>query len=335
MKPTIKDIAKAAGVSPSTVSRALHNNARISESVRARVQGIAKSMNFHPNQMARSLVNRKTRIVGIVFPPDAGRSLGHPFYPAVLQGLGHVASERRYHLLLGTGSEAVSSAETVEQLVESGYVSGLIVLAAEDCPEEATSVPVVVIGRPLAPASCDSVDTDNVKAGYAAARYLLERGHRRVAFIGYDKQYTVTTDRLKGYEKALGEAGLPLRADWVVSSRFLEHKTDTAQLSEIFGATDRPTAVVSMDDSLSIGLAGFLSSVSLTVPDDVSIFSFNNTEAGRYHNPPLTSLDVDPYQLGVHAMTLMLDRLKNRLDEPTHIEVPFTLVERQSVKALR
>lgn len=333
-KATIKDIAKAAGVSPSTVSRALHDNERISESVRREIQELARSMNFHPNQMARSLVSRHTRIVGIVFPPDAGMSLGHPFYPAVLQGLGRVAGERRYHMLLGTGSEAVTSAQAVSQIVQSGYVGGLIVLAAEDCPDEEAGVPVVIIGRPLDMQSCDSVDTDNVRAGREATRYLLERGHRRVALIGYDSHYNVTVDRLEGYKRALRDYGLEPREDWVVHSRFIENKTDNARLAEIFSAADRPTAVVSMDDSLSIGLTSVLSGMGLGVPRDVSVISFNNTEAARYHNPPLTSVDVDPYRLGVSAMTLMLDRLRGKLDAPVHAEVPFTLIERDSVRAL-
>ncbi len=334
MKATIKDVAREAGVSPSTVSRALHNNPRISEEVRERVRRIAQKMDFHPNQMARSLVNRKSRIVGIVFPGDAGQSLGHPFYPAVLQGLGHAASERRYHMLLATGSEAVTSAEAIRQIVDSGYVSGLIVLAAEDSPEEDVSVPVVVIGRPQDAQDSYYVDTDNVKAGYTATRYLLERGHRRILLIGYDRQYTVTVDRRHGYERALGEAGIPFRRDWVVPSRFIQNTTDAGLLGEIFRERERPTAVVSMDDALSIGLTGFLSGLGLSVPGDVSVISFNNTEAGRYHTPALTSFDVDPYRLGVSAMTLMLDRIRGNVDEPSSVEVPFTLVERESVAAI-
>ncbi|NLO84715.1 MAG: LacI family transcriptional regulator [Clostridiales bacterium] len=331
MKTTIKDIAREAGVSPSTVSRALHNNPRISEDVRIKIKRIAKEMDFHPNQMARSLVSRTSRIVGIVFPGNAEQSLGHPFYPAVLQGLGHVAGERKYHMLLATGSDAVTAEEATSKLVESGYVSGLIVLAAEDSPEEDVSVPVVVIGRPPNAKECYYVDTDNIKAGYTATQYLLDRGHRRILLIGYDKQYIVTVDRRRGYERALLESGIEFRRDWVVPSQFIQNNTDSDLLGAIFKADDRPTAVVSMDDALSIGLAGFLSTMGLSVPSDVSIISFNNTESGRYHTPGLTSFDVDPYRLGVSAMTLMLDRLKDKIDGPTAIEVPFSLIERESV----
>ena len=137
MKATIKDVARAAGVSPSTVSRALHDSPRISEKVRERVKQAAKALDFHPNQMAKSLVSRKTRIVGIVFPGDVSKSLGNPFYPSLLQGLGRAAGERRYHLLLVTGGGEVSAEEASRQAVDSGYVSGLVLLAAEDVPTAA------------------------------------------------------------------------------------------------------------------------------------------------------------------------------------------------------
>ena len=137
MKVTIKDVAKAAGVSPSTVSRALHDNPRISEEMRKQIKKIAQEMDFHPNQMARSLVSRRSRIIGVVFSGEGGDSLNHSFYPSVLQGLGHVAGARRYHVLLGTGTEGDSTQEAVRQLTDSGFAEGLIVLTAEDVPAAA------------------------------------------------------------------------------------------------------------------------------------------------------------------------------------------------------
>ena len=334
MKVTIKDVAKAAGVSPSTVSRALHDNNRISQEVRQRVREVAREMNFHPNQMARSLVDRKSRIVGIVFPGDAGQSLGHPFYPAVLQGLGHAASEEHYHLLLATGSQAMTSAEAGSSLADSGYISGLILLAAEDAPADPLNIPTVVVGRPLRSETPYFVDNDNVKVGREAVHYLTARGHKRILFLGYDKQFVVTADRLKGYKEALSESGLPIRTDWIVSSRFNHNTTDHDRLRQLFRCAHRPTAVVCMDDMQAISLTALLKELNLRVPEDVSLISFNNTEAGRFHNPPLTSFDINPYQLGVSAMNLMLQVIQGEITRPTAIEVPFILKERQSVANL-
>lgn len=329
MKVTIKDVAKKAGVSASTVSRALRNNNRISPEVRARVQQVARELNFHPNQMARSLVKRHTPIIGVVFPNDLRMNLGNPFYPSVLQGLGHAASERRHHVLLITGSETLSPSESSRQAVESGYVSGLIRLTAENAATGENEAPEVVIGHPADAQNRYYVDNANAQAGYEAARHLLEHGHRRIVLAGYDPQYIFTVDRREGYERALREAGIAVREAYILSCGPLQK--DEGTLRELFQSPGRPTGVVCMDDAQAIALCRGLDALGLRVPRDVSVVSFNNTEASRYHNPPLTTFDLQPYQLGVRAMNLMLDRLTGAVTEPTSIYVPFTLIQRQSV----
>jgi DNA-binding LacI/PurR family transcriptional regulator len=335
-KATIKDVAKLAEVSPSTVSRALRDNPRISRDVRRRVREAAQALNFHPNQMARGLVKQETRIVGVLFAESASLSMGHPFYPAVLQGLGKVAGERRYHMLLSTGAENMSEAEAMRAMADSGFASGLVCLSTlTDAAETAAvALPVVEIGHPLHPEKSCYVDNDNVRAGYEAARYLLERGHRRLLFLGYDGRYIMMANRLSGFRQAVTECGAPAREDWVVPARLIENMPDFTRLGEIFRAPDRPTAVVSMDDPLSIGLVGLLNAMGLSVPADVSVVSFNNTQAGRYHAPALTSVDVHPRELGERAMTLLLDVIAGTAATPAHIDVPFTLIERASVTGL-
>ncbi|HNX61090.1 MAG TPA: LacI family DNA-binding transcriptional regulator [Candidatus Limiplasma sp.] len=337
-KATIKDVARLAEVSPSTVSRALRDNPRISEPVRQRVRQVAQSLDFHPNQMARSLVKQETRIVGVLFAESASASMGHPFYPAVLQGLGKVAGEKRYHMLLSTGAENLSEEAAVRDLADSGFVSGLVCLTTLTSPAESLDsirLPMVEIGHPLNPENSYYVDNDNELAGYQAAKYLLERGHRRILFLGYDKRFNMMAHRLGGFRRAMAESNATVPEDWVIPTRMIENAPDFNHLGEIFRSDSRPTAVVSMDDPLSIGLNGFLLTLGLTVPADVSIVSFNNTQAGQYHSPALTSIDVHPRELGIHAMTLLLNIIRGRVEQPTHIDVPFTLIERDSVAALR
>ena len=337
-KATIKDVARLAEVSPSTVSRALRDNPRISEEVRQRVRKVARELDFHPNQMARSLVKRETRIVGVLFAESASTSMGHPFYPAVLQGLGKVAGESRYHMLLSTGVEQMGEEAAMRDMADSGFASGLICLATLTAPESGTQslgLPVVEIGHPIDPEHSYYVDNDNLRAGYVVTKYLLDRGHTRILFLGVDKRFFMMVNRLKGFRQAMAEAGVPVCEDWVVPARMIENTPDFTHLGEIFRAADRPTAVVSMDDPLSIGLCGFLQTLGLSVPADVSIVSFNNTQAGQYHSPALTTIDVHPRELGIHAMTLLINILKGNVEEPTHVDVPFTLVERDSVAPLR
>ncbi|MCE5342360.1 MAG: LacI family transcriptional regulator [Eubacteriales bacterium] len=333
-KATIKDVARLAEVSPSTVSRALRDNPRISQEVRRRVRDVAKALDFHPNQMARSLVKQETRIVGVLFAESASASMGHPFYPAVLQGLGKVAGERRYHMLLSTGVENMSEADAMRDMADSGFASGLICLSTFTSPQDAgagITLPMVEIGHPLDPEHSYYVDNDNVLAGGEATRYLLRRGHRHILFLGYDKRFIMMENRMKGFRQAMAEFSAPVREDWIVPARLIENMPDFTHLGEIFRHADRPTAVVSMDDPLSIGLNGFLLTLGLSVPADVSIVSFNNTQAGQYHTPALTTIDVHPRELGIHAMTLLLNIIRGTVENPTHIDVPFTLIQRDSV----
>lgn len=335
MKVTIKDVARLAQVSPSTVSRALQGSTRISAEMRENIQQIADELGFRPNQMARSLVKRHSHIVGVMFPGSAANSMGHPFYPAVLRGVGQIAGERGYHMLLSTGNENMSDADAVRDLADTGYVSGLLLLAAQDSPLEellpTQPMPVVEIGHPPDAANRYYVDTDNIRAGETVTRYLLDRGHRRILFLGYSARFFVTVDRRTGYENALRASGIQPKEAWIVPSRFIENNTDNAILHAIFTGDDRPTAVVSMDDPLSIGLISFLQTLGLSVPKDVSIISFNNTQAGEYAMPALTSVDIKPQLLGARAMKLLLNVIEGRTSSPTHIEVPFTLIERGSV----
>ena len=172
------------------------------------------------------------------------------------------------------------------------------------------------------------MDNDNVAAGRAGTEYLLSRGHRRILLLGYDRRYIFTVDRRLGYEQALDAVDIPVRRDWIVPSRLIQ---EPGELAPLFATPERPTAAVCMDDALAIGLTGMLKGMGLEVPGDVSIVSFNNTDAGKYHIPALTSFEIDPHRLGMSAMHLMADVLKGATDVPRSIEVPFTLIERDSV----
>lgn len=193
---------------------------------------------------------------------------------------------------------------------------------------------MVVIGHPRDADQRCYVDNDNVQAGYEAARHLLEHGHSRIGLMGDDSRYMFTADRRKGCEKALAEAGLPLCGEWLFSARACRSQTERERLRMVFDAQNHPTAMVCMDDLMAIELSRTLDEWGLCVPRDVSLISFNNTELSRYHQPALTTFDVQPYQLGMHAMRLMLDMLKGAAAAPSAINVPFTLIPRHSVADL-
>ena len=227
MPVTIKDVAKAAGVSPSTVTRVIQNKSTISDETKKRVRKAMKELNYHPNLNARSLVSSYTQVIGLVLPDDSDAFYQNPFFPSVLRGIAQVASENHYAIQIATGKDEKERLNAISQMVYGKRVDGLIFLyAQEDDPlvnlvvEE--QFPFLILGKSLSP-FIPLVDNDNVQAGFDATEYFIKKGCKRIAFIGGTKKLFVTKDRLTGYELALKQHQLPLDTNLTYfATEFLE-----------------------------------------------------------------------------------------------------------------
>ena len=333
MKSTIKDIAKRAGVSPSTVSRVISGSNRISDGTQKKVRAIMEEMNYRPNLLARSLVNRTTNAVGVFSALNAEESMKHPFFAEALRGIGTRAARCNLHLLLGTGASQEDGGRVVREMMFSGMIEGMILLSTlrDDPVAELLhrhSFPFVVIGHPRHGENYHCVDSDNEKAGRMVTEYLLKFGHRRLCYLGAEDSLSVTCNRQAGFEAALKNAGLPVSREAFLPNP-LAYGGDA--LPAMFLSPDGPTAVVAQDDALAIWLMGALQKAGRRVPEDVSIISFNNAAVSAYTSPPLTSVEVHPFLLGEQAMTLLYGLLKEPDTKPRWVEVPVKLMERGSV----
>lgn len=339
MKCTIKDIARKAGVSPSTVSRVISGNSRISADTQEKVRAIMEKMNYRPNLLARSLVNRTTNAVGVFSATSAEESMKHPFFAEALRGIGVKAAMHNLQLLLATSASQEEDGRAVREMMYSGMIEGLILLSTlRDDPVadllHKHSFPFVVIGHPQNAKQYHCVDSDNIKAGRLVANYMLQHGHRRFCYLGADESLSVTYNRQKGFTSALQDAGIAVTGDMFLSSPFLSGYTGQEELLLArFHAPEAPTAVVAQDDALAIWLMGALQKEGLHIPGDVSIVSFNNAAVSAYTSPPLSSVEVHPFSLGEKAMTLLLDLMKEPGLNPQWVEVPVELIERGSVTA--
>lgn len=333
MKSTIKDIAKRAGVSPSTVSRVISGSSRISSDTQKKVRAIMEDMNYRPNLLARSLVNRTTNAVGVFSALSAEESMKHPFFAEALRGIGTTAAHHGLHLLLGTSASQEDDGRVVREMMFSGMIEGMILLSTlrDDPVAELLhrhSFPFVVIGHPCHGENYNRVDSDNEKAGRMVTEYLLKNGHRRICYLGADDSLSVTAKRQAGFEAALSDAGIP-----VTSDIFLKNPLSAGEdmLPALLHKSGGPTAVVAQDDALAIWLMGALQKAGRHVPEDVSIISFNNAAISAYTSPPLTTVEVHPYTLGEQAMALLYRLLKEPDTKPQWVEVPVKLMERGSV----
>lgn len=338
---TLRDVSRAAGVSPSTASRALAGDRRISAATRRRVAEAAEALAYAPNAAARSLARRRSFALGLVFPQAAPVDLANPFFPEVLRGIVTAASPRGYHLLLLDGgphhrskARRGGSAECLE-LLRSRRVDGVLLLGSHvnqtlvaDLLQE--GFPFVLLGRLAepAPSPVAAVDNDNVELAWRATRHLIEHGHRRIGLVTGPEDMVVSLDRLEGYRRALEAGGLPFEPDLVVHTDFSAEQgyRATQRLLETSAA---PTALLMVDDHLAMGAYRAIEEAGLTVGGDVSVVGVNDTPAARLARPPLSVMRIPIFDMGVEAGSMLIDLVEGRA-RPRQVVVPAEFVERGS-----
>ena len=295
MPVTIKDVAKAAGVSPSTVTRVIQNKSTISDQTKKRVRKAMKDLNYHPNLNARSLVSSYSQVIGLVLPDDSDAFYQNSFFPSVLRGIAQVASENHYAIQIATGKDEKERLNAISQMVYGKRVDGLIFLyAQEDDPlvnlviEE--QFPFLILGKSLSP-FIPLVDNDNIQAGFDATEYFIKKGCSRIAFIGGTKKLFVTKDRLTGYELALKQHQLPLDTNLTYfATEFLED--NGYRFSRLlFKNNPNIDAIITIDSLLAAGVCDYIAKHQLDVP----VLSFDSV------NPKLNLaayVDINSLELG-------------------------------------
>ncbi|MFS0750753.1 LacI family DNA-binding transcriptional regulator [Oceanobacillus sp. 1P07AA] len=333
---TIKDIAKATGVSPSTVSRVIADNSRISEETKAKVRKAMEDLGYFPNLTARNLAVKSTKTIGVILPSSADKSLQNPFFSEILRGIGSVTHKLQYSMMLSSGQTEDEIYAEVQRIVLGSYVDGIILLYSR-LNDRVThflveqDFPFVIVGKPQEfNDKITYVDNDNIQAGEDITTHLIETGHNRIAFIGGAKDLVVTIDRMQGYTNALKKANLPILEDYLIHTEFLKSGGKEA-VEKILRLPERPDAVVVSDDLISIGVIGMLEESGLSVPKDISLVSFNNAYLSEIIHPSLTTIDIQIYKLGVESAKAIIDR-KVGFDKPKRIIIPHYIIYRDSVQ---
>ena len=335
MSITIKDVAKLANVAPSTVSRVIANNPRISEKTKKRVRAAMDQLGYHPNFIARSLASQSTRVIGLVFPQSSGVFFQNPFFAEVLQGLSEGAHEKQYALQMSTGITEEEMYEGVVHMVQGGRVDGIILLYSRVGDKILTYLqergfPFVVVGKPYDHVEAIThVDNDNFSAAKEAAEYMIGLGHMNIGFIGGSPSLTVTIDRLRGFQEALREAKLPVDDDYIIHEEFLREGGQEA-VKALLSRKVPPTALIVTDDLMALGVVNTLTEMQIDIPEAVSIISFNNVLFAEMSRPPLTSIDIHIEELGYQAARSLIQIIENENEPVKRITIPHRLVIRNS-----
>lgn len=303
MRITIKEVAKLAGVSPSTVTRVVQNKSTISEETKKQVRAAMKELNYHPNLNARSLVSNATQVIGLVLPDDSDAFYQNPFFPSVLRGIAQVASEHQYAIQIATGMNEAERLEVISQMVFGQRVDGLIFLyAKEDDPlvqlVTEQQFPFLILGKSLSP-FVNLVDNDNSQAGFDATSFFIDKGYEKIAFLGGSKKLFVTKDRYAGYEQALKQAGLKLERSITHFAQEFLTEDGYDFIKSLKETKNLPDAMVTTDSLLAEGVCTYLSEQGLDLP----VLSFDSV------NPKLdlaAYVDINSLELGRTSVTTII-----------------------------
>ncbi|MFW5437729.1 LacI family DNA-binding transcriptional regulator [Paenibacillus apiarius] len=338
MAVTIIHVAERAGVSPSTVSRVISNDSRISQKTSRKVRKAMEELGYHPNLLAKSLVTKTTNNLGIVLPRPADEVFQNQFFSEIIRGIVTKAASSRYDVLMTAGTSHVEEEKAVERLVHGRNVDGIILLSSRRDDQIISFLrdkkfPFVLVGRSDQYVDIISVDNDNIAASYDVTRKLIQLGHRKISFVSGPFNLTVSKDRLDGYGKALLEAGIPACEEFILEGDFTQESS--ARITKrIVQLEERPTAIVAIDDVVAFAIIRSLRSSGVRVPEDCSVVAFNNTLLSEMCLPPLASIDIGIYQMGSSAVQALIQRIKGDGFEQARIIIPHQLVWRDSVTAL-
>ena len=332
MSVTIKEVAKLANVSPSTVSRVIADNPKISDATKDRVYKAMKEMNYHPNAIARSLVSKTTKTIGLILPNTDEDLFVNPFFIQVMRGISHYAQKKGYYIMYAYSSNEDQEVEYISSLMNSRRVDGIIlptVRKNDKCVAylKEADYPFVVIGKPESTEGVLWVDNDNFHAMYSVVNSLIQKGERKIAFIGGLPALNVTINRLEGYKSALANIGVKIDENMVQLGEFTEISGYNA-MKTILNSSN-PTAVVTTDDLIAFGASKAINEM----PErHISIVGFNNTPLAAYRNPTLSSVDINSEELGYFAIKLLINKLENEKESICNYIIDTKLVERESTK---
>lgn len=338
---TIRDVAKLAGVHPSTVSRVFSEKAAISEETRRRVLEAAHELGFWPNAIARSLSTQRTNTIGIVVPHVYKGFFDDFFFPQIMSGMLNSAYRHDYRVIVGGSDSPEDETKMIKQIMGSNQADGIVVMSSRldvDTVGELTKqgTPFVLIGHP--PSEQEEgvfwVDVNNKKATKEAISYLIEQGHTRIAYVGGDPNIITTQEREQAYQATMNLAELEVIPGWIDYGYFSEEGGYFAVERMVRLGNQAPTAYFAANDLMAYGIMRGLREMGFRIPEDVSVFGTNDDPTSSYTNPPLSTIQVPYADMAEQAVEMLIEFIQNGTLNQTSRLLECSLVLRESVKDL-
>jgi len=328
---TMRDVARAAGVSVNTVSRALAGKPDVSPSTRAKVLAVAKQLGYRPNKLARGLRSNRTATIGVIVT-----DIANPYFGALVKGVKEAAHRHGYSIVLQDTDEDYAKEEEAIQVMLAEQVDGLLITPVQTgidtilCLKEA-EVPFVLLGRRFEELKTHYVVTDDVRGGYLATEHLIELGHTEIALINGPPHISSAKERRRGYQNALTEHGIE-PDDGLIRSGAITAADGYREATALLRSTRRFTAIFCYSDFVAFGAIAAVREAGLHIPEDVAVVGYDDVELASYLDVPLTSVRIPKKELGAAAVEMLLEMLAGGQQEagPQGIELPVQLFVRES-----
>ncbi|EKF9572809.1 substrate-binding domain-containing protein [Vibrio cholerae] len=331
---TMKDIARLAGVSTSTVSHVINKSRFVSDEIAERVNNAAQQLNYAPSALARSLKMNRTKTIGMLVTTST-----NPFFGEVVKGVERSCYHQGYNLILcnteGDNQRMKASINTLLQKRVDGLLLMCSTLEGErlDVFDRYPDIPIVVMDwGPILFAS-DKIQDNSLQGGYMAAKHLIECGHKEIGCITGPLIRHQAQMRYEGYKRALAEAGIAINPDWIVESDF-ECEGGYQAFEKLYQRGKLPSALFVSNDMMTMGVIQAASQRGLRVPDDLSLIGYDDVHIAKFMTPALTTIHQPKYRLGKAAVDTLLYRLENPDTTAQVVQLEPTLVVRNSVRKL-
>lgn len=337
MACTIRDVARKAKVSVGTVSNVLSGVVAVRPRLYDRVQQVIHELDYHPNSVARSLKTHRTRILGMVIS-----DITNPFFPHLVRGAEEAAAEHGYLLAVFNTDERVEREKQMLSVLRARRLDGVLLVVAPDPANSMhiqsaiqAGLPIVCLDRIPRGISVDSIGIDNAKSARICVRHLINTGHARIGIVNGSMRLQTARDRLRGYELALKEAGLPVTKELIRAGDF-RIESGFSMGKELLTLKERPTAIFASSSSLGLGVLHAISDLKIECPQDIALAVFDEIPGAEFFRPHVTALSQPAYQIGYQGAKVIIQRIEGKLHKkPTRILLEGELRARESTLGYR
>ena len=308
---TLQDIAKEAGVSTTTISRALNDKPDVNPKTKNKILEIAKDLGYTPNLLAKSLRSKNSKTIGVVLA-----DISNPFFATVAKGVEDAAHKRGYSIILCNTDEEYEKEEEALQVLVEKRVDGLLIAPVQKEYEDILrikeqKIPLVLVSRHFDKIETNSVVSDDVLGGFLATEYLIKKEHKRILYISGPLHISSASERLKGYKRALKEYKITFE-EKLVKGYTAKMDKAYALMRKILKERLDFTAIFTFSDFLAFGVTKALREERLKIPDDIAVVGYDDIEFASILETPLTTVHVPKYRLGMKGANMLIDEIERK-----------------------